>query len=266
MNLHPIQNSVVTLSQLLMMMNHLVMLNVLQLPNPKKWTEPEILTRPVAGSIHQRKEIWCHLFPTDKFVKDVIPHRLGLPLIRWPAQRVLPSPPRPSETVDVEVKRLLEMKAATVTKISTRTHFVQRMFDIPKRRSTTGERRPILDCRPLNHYLNTSHFKMEGITTVRELLQQGDWMTSINLKSAYLQVGIKKQHQPLLSFQWKKLFVHFTTLPFGLNIAPRTFTKLMRRAVQLARQLGVRIIFYLDDTLILARTWKNRFSAQHCGL
>ena len=128
------------------------------------------------------------------------------------------------------------------------------MFDIPKKRSTTGERRPILDCRPLNHYLQTYHFKMEGLNTVKELLQPGDWMTSIDLKSAYLQVGITQKHQPLLTFQWRKQFVYFTTLPFGVNIAPRIFTKLMRRAIQLVRQLGVRIVYYLDDTIILARS------------
>ena len=238
-------------------MNHLISLNVLQLNQPPhhKWSLTTLLNRSVAASIHSRKHVWLQLFPEDMFIKDLVPHRLRLPLKKWPIQRLTPTPPKPSETVDKEVEKLLGMKAAgKINRPKKGLHFVQRMFDIPKKRSPTGERRPILDCRPLNRFLHTSHFKMEGLNTVRELLQKGDWMTSIDLKSAYLQVGIRKCYQPLLTFQWKKLFVYFTTLPFGLNIAPRTFTKLMRRAVQIVRQMGVRIIYYLDDTLLLARS------------
>ena len=238
-------------------MNHLTSLNVLQIPPNllKQRSLRDLTMRPVAGAIHSQKEVWKILFPQDQFIKDLIPRRLSLPLIQWPIQRIIPSPPLPSITVDTEVRKLLSIQAAQKTGFPKKgKHFVQRMFDIPKKRSATGERRPILDCRPLNKYLQTYHFKMEGLNTVKELLQPGDWMTSIDLKSAYLQVGINQKHQPLLTFQWRDQFIHFTTLPFGVNIAPRVFSKLMRRAVQLVRQMGVRIVYYLDDTLILARS------------
>ena len=238
-------------------MNHLVHLNVLQLPRTlvQEWRVKDLQNRAVAASLHRRKRIWEILFPQDQFVKNIIPHRLFLPLIQWPIQRLVPTPPVPSVTVDTEVKKLLKMGAAKVTTFPKKgQHFVQRMFDIPKKRSLTGERRPILDCRPLNRFIATSHFKMEGLHTVKELLQSNDWMTSIDLKSAYLQVGINPRHQRLLTFQWREKFIHFTTLPFGLNIAPRTFSKIMRRAIQIAREFGIRIVYYLDDTLILAKS------------
>ena len=44
------------------------------------------------------------------------------------------------------------------------------------------------------------------------------------------------------------------TLPFGLNSAPHTFTKLMKPVVAVIRRLAVRLILYLDDMLIAART------------
>ena len=46
----------------------------------------------------------------------------------------------------------------------------------------------------------------------------------------------------------------FACLPFGLASAPRVFTKLMKPVVGLLRQLGIRLIIYLDDMLIMARS------------
>ena len=48
--------------------------------------------------------------------------------------------------------------------------------------------------------------------------------------------------------------VQFMTLPFGLGSAPRIFTKLLKPVVGLLRRLGVKLINYLDDILILAKT------------
>ena len=46
----------------------------------------------------------------------------------------------------------------------------------------------------------------------------------------------------------------FACLPFGLSSAPRVFTKTMKPVVALLRQLGLRMIIYLDDLLIMAQS------------
>ncbi|CAC5420424.1 unnamed protein product [Mytilus coruscus] len=43
----------------------------------------------------------------------------------------------------------------------------------------------------------------------------------------------------------------FRSLPFGIAVAPRIFTKLMKVPMALLRCLGVRLIVYLDDILIM---------------
>ena len=43
-------------------------------------------------------------------------------------------------------------------------------------------------------------------------------------------------------------------LPFGLSLAPRTFTKCIDAALSPLRQKGIRILNYLDDWLILAQS------------
>ena len=76
-------------------------------------------------------------------------------------------------------------------------------------------------------------------------------MTCIDLKDAYLSVHIHESSQKYLCFQWRNRSFAFPGLPFGLNTAPRIFTKLLRPVAAYLRKRGIRIIVYLHDFLIL---------------
>ena len=95
---------------------------------------------------------------------------------------------------------------------------------------------------------------MEGLHLLPSLIQQGDWMVKLDLKDAYLQVAIHPGHHQFLQFQCQSKTYQFKCLPFGLSAAPRVFTKLLKPVVGLLRQMGVRMIIYLDDILILHET------------
>ena len=57
-----------------------------------------------------------------------------------------------------------------------------------------------------------------------------------------------------LGFQVGDKIFKFQAMPFGLNIAPRIFTKLMDQAISQLRIGGVKILAYLDDLLIWSDT------------
>ena len=44
----------------------------------------------------------------------------------------------------------------------------------------------------------------------------------------------------------------FNCLPFGLSCAPWVFTKITKAVAAVLREMGVRIIIYIDDMLIMA--------------
>ena len=46
----------------------------------------------------------------------------------------------------------------------------------------------------------------------------------------------------------------FQSLPFGLGSAPYMFTKLMNLMVSTLQKLGIYLILYLDDMLIMAKS------------
>lgn len=92
---------------------------------------------------------------------------------------------------------------------------------------------------------------MESIRTVKGLIQPGDWLVKLDLKDAYLSVPIHPSHQKFLQFQWGGQTWQFKVLPFGLSSAPYTFTKLMKPVVSALRRLGIHLILYRDDMLIM---------------
>jgi hypothetical protein len=89
---------------------------------------------------------------------------------------------------------------------------------------------------------------------LQDLIQKGAVHLTIQcfINSAYFTVPIWIEHQKYLRFMWKDNRYEFACLPFGLASAPRVFTKIMKPVAGLLRQLGIRIIIYLDDMLIMA--------------
>ena len=63
-----------------------------------------------------------------------------------------------------------------------------------------------------------------------------------------------KEHQKFLKFTWEGRSYQFQSLPFGLASAPRTFTKLLCQVGAEMRSKGIRMIIYLDDILVLAKS------------
>ncbi len=61
-------------------------------------------------------------------------------------------------------------------------------------------------------------------------------------------------HRRFLRFTFEGVAYQYTVLPFGLSLAPRTFTKCMDAALSPLRQMVIRILNYLDDWLILAQS------------
>ncbi len=129
--------------------------------------------------------------------------------------------------------------------------FFSRYFLIPKR---DGGLRPILDLRRLNFSLYKGKFKMLTMRTIMSQVQEGDWFVTIDLKDAYFHIQVVQRHRRFLRFAFGGKAYQYKVLPFGLALAPRTFTKCMDAALAPLRLQGIRVLNYLDDWLILAHS------------
>ncbi len=132
-----------------------------------------------------------------------------------------------------------------------RQGFYSPYFIVPKKRVGL---RPILDLRVLNRALHKLPFKMRTRRCIIKCIQPQDWFAAIDLKDAYFHVSILLRHRPFLRFAFEGQAWQYRVLPFGLSLSPCVFTKVVEGALTPLREVGVRILNYLDDWLILAHT------------
>ena len=100
--------------------------------------------------------------------------------------------------------------------------------------------------------MKSEHFKMEGLHTVKTLLQKNNWMAKTDLKDAFFMIPMAPQCHHLLCFRVGKRSYQFNCLPFSLCTAPRVFTKTLKPVVEMLRSMGLRVVIYIDDVLLMA--------------
>ncbi len=100
--------------------------------------------------------------------------------------------------------------------------FFSRYFLIPKK---NGGIQPILDLRDLSVFLKRLPFHMLRTADVIRAVNTNDWFITIDLRDAYYHIPIVAHHRRFLRFYVNGVTYQFRVLPFGLALAPRTFTK-----------------------------------------
>ena len=103
------------------------------------------------------------------------------------------------------------------------------------------KRRPILDCKMINNYIQCHHFKMEGVPALREVIERNDFICKIDLKDAYVVVPLHQDSRKYLTFLHKNTVYQYKTLAFGMSISPRIFSKIMRYVIEPLRREGIRM-------------------------
>ena len=147
-----------------------------------------------------------------------------------------------------EVQELLGKGAITEVH-SPRGGFYSNLFLVPKE----GGQRPVINLKALNSFVHTEHFKMEGIHTLRDLVNPEDRLAKVHLKDAYFAIPIHQSHHQYLRFYHQEKCYQFQCLPFGLSSAPWVFTNTLKPALALLREMGVRLIAYIDDMNYIPR-------------
>jgi hypothetical protein len=127
------------------------------------------------------------------------------------------------------------------------------LFPVPKPGHNNW--RWVLDSRPLNKQLEQRKFRMEGVRHVRRLMKRNDYLTSIDLKQAYLHVQVNRRQRRFLAFRALGRQYRFAAMSFGTSVAPSVFTSLMKPVMAQLHVRGIRATIYLDDLLIVASSF-----------
>ena len=129
--------------------------------------------------------------------------------------------------------------------------FLSNIFLRPK---PDGTNRLILNLKSLNKFILTNHFKLEDGRTVVRLMNKGCYMAKLDLKDAYYLISVDKTSRKYLRFRFQSKLYEFLCLPFGLNVAPLVFTKILKPIISHLRKQGFYSVVYLDDILLFGDT------------
>ncbi len=216
----------------------------------------------LAGRLSRHSDAWFKL-SRNQWALSTVKEGLLVDFHRPPKQRWIPrqwAEHIESEAVLIqrELDSLIAMGAVEEVPFRKpgRRVFYSALFTVAKK--GTDRRRPVLNLKPLNKFVRYEHFKMEGLHTIRDLVQHGDYMAKVDISQAFLHVLLHPTMRNFFRFRWKGKTYRFKVMPFGLCSAPRIFTKLMKEVVAHWRAQGLRLAFYIDDIIILAR------SAEEC--
>lgn len=152
--------------------------------------------------------------------------------------------------INDEIRKLLELGVIVHTQ-SRNEQIISPIFLRPKK---DGGYRMVLNLKELNKQIPYKHFKMENFEQAIRIVNEGDYLASVDLKHAYYTVRIAEDQQKCLCFKWEDNIYQFTCLPNGISEGPRIFTKLMKPVFAALKGKGYSITSFIDDTLICNKT------------
>ena len=199
------------------------------------------------GKVSQKLHNWVKITQDPWVLQTVSGYKIHFD--EQPYQHQIPReiPFSPSEwlIVDNEVQKLIS-KGAIVPSVSEPGEFISTLFIVPK---ANGKYRPVINLRHLNKFVHYDHFKQETFKVVLDLLQENDFMSSVDMADAYFSISIHPDFQKYLKFIWNGKLYKFICCCFGLKSAPFLFTKVLKPVYSWFRQKNFRCSYYIDDSL-----------------
>ena len=198
---------------------------------------------PVGGRLHKFRQAW-----KGAAFESVIKNGLSwswknAPPVKKDIQQ------QTSPALDWKVKKLSNLRVIEKTP---KIKFQSRLFLVPKK--DDPEERLIIDLSMLNKNIKLEKFKMLTMNQVRLLLPKGCWTVALDLKDGYWHVPVTPKKRPYLGFKYRGRNWQFKALPFGLNLGPRIFTKLIAHVIKALAAEGIWCLPYLDDLLIISNS------------
>ena len=215
------------------------------------------------GFLGQHWSVW-ESWGADRWVVEVLRFGYCVPFLVTPP---LSNVPFPLPSYSPSSIRGLALRAAVaelrakgaIEPAPLSPGYYSRLFVTPK---VTRGWRPVIDLSCLNRSVPVSHFHMETQQSVLHSLRPGDWMASLDLKDAYLQVPVHPESCCYLRFCVGEEVFQFRALCFGLSTAPQAFTRVMAPILSIMHRYGFRILRYLDDWLVLGSSFRDMVQAR----
>lgn len=204
----------------------------------------------VVGSLFKHFEFW-ESFCQNPWVLGIIKHGYVIPLKTIPDGYDFPnnlSARRHPDFVTEEIKELLQFNF--IFECSKKPRWVNPLTVA----ENSDKLRLVLDLSFMNEYLELPTFKQENIKTALPMVSKNGYAAKFDITSAFHHVSMHPSQYEYLSFCWNGKCYSYRVMPFGLASAPYTLYKVIRPLLAKWRGLGIKIVIYVDDAIILGET------------
>ena len=116
----------------------------------------------------------------------------------------------------------------------------------------------------VNNYAKLEYkIQYQTVQDACELVEKGDYMAKIDLKSAYRSVALHPSQYDFTGLKWTfqgektPTYMIDTRLPFGARLSPSHFHRLSQAVKYMIQKRHIKVVTYLDDIFITAPTKKQ---------
>ena len=163
-------------------------------------------------------------------------------------------------------KTLEYVKKGSVTEIAEKATFTNPLSVASKEDYETSSTkfRMVIDLsRSLNLYQPDKKYRPEDLDKLESIFRQGDYCTTMDLRSAYHHIRINPDMQQYFGFQifdydlCKFRFFQFCCMPFGFSPAGYLLSRVTNPIMRFCRSLGIRLGIFVDDVIVLGYTYEE---------
>jgi hypothetical protein len=212
----------------------------------------------VKGSLKRHLPWWRENI-ANQYIVNTIEEGYRLPLLDIPHSEILKnnkSARDNAEFVTSELAKLLE--SGVIEKLNTSPNVINALSVAI---NADNKKRLVLDLRQINPMLLVAQFKYEDIQVASQYFNKNCFLSVFDLKSGYHHVDILRSYQQYVAFNWNNTDYAYTTCPFGLASAGLIFSKILRELIKRWRTLGIAVVMYLDDGIIVGKTRQEAIRA-----
>lgn len=180
---------------------------------------------------------------------NVITHHIETGDAKPHRQRQYPLSPALLEHLNAEIDKLLKLKVIE----KSNSPWCSPVLLVKKK---DGSYRMCFDGRKLNGVTTHDSYPLPRIDTILSKLRDCNYISSVDLKQAFFQVGLTPESRPKTAFivPGRGLF-QFRRMPFGLRNSAQTQQRLMDLVI--GPDLEPYVFVYLDDVIIATDTFSK---------
>ena len=114
-----------------------------------------------------------------------------------------------------------------------------------------------VDYRYLNKHCEGDAYPLPNIDNVIQRVGKANWISTFDLKGAYLNIPVKPEHQWLTAFVWDEGLYEFLRAPFGQKGSGPAFVRVLQLVLQPIREFADS---YVDDMSVFPDQWRSHLS------